>query len=638
MADKKIKTRIQQKHDIEANWLKATSFIPLAGEVIVYDVDDNYNYARVKIGDGINLVTNLPFLTESVKCVTHSELRTLRNRSQLIPGVFYRITDYCCSVSDAARDNGISTANHGFDIIVQALSNNTLSELAKADYNSSESYFQTISSEVYIEPLYMILEDQDSISDPDANYQKSDVFIDYSYEANPGGEIVPVLYKTDITTYPDEPDYGDKFYYVGTFDFNGRTYDRWQKVESDENDNNYTWHSRTQKFVLTDTIVEDGVLNESKILRNIKVPIANIPAWELKYCLDNDTTRFAWANPEGCGVIYYMKDEWDNECSYDFKNIQFHRDSYPALYTFSWINEDGNVEDLTMRQDLTTDVESERRCTYSNRIASKVLDGILILNNIVFISDYASEGDDYFYGCFGNTFGHDCSDMTFLDGCNNNAFGAACSRNTFKQFCSNNTFSYHCFLNIFGANCVNNSFGKSCNGNSLEDYCSDNIFGNNCGSNIFEYQCSSNNLGAECHSNKFYENCYANTLDSSCSNNTFENTSRFNKLGHHCTNIRLAPGSENNTFGNYCAHFWTDPSENPAFAYSIALRNSQIANYCQYICVTCNTSFSTRELDHITIGSGLHGTAQKALYLNEPKDYATYEISGAEHVMIDIEE
>ena len=47
-------------------------------------------------------------------------------------------------------------------------------------------------------------------------------------------------------------------------------------------------------------------------------------AWELKYCLDNDTTRFAWADAtNGKGVVWWMKDEWDNECYYDFKNIQY---------------------------------------------------------------------------------------------------------------------------------------------------------------------------------------------------------------------------------------------------------------------------------------------------------------------------
>ena len=51
---------------------------------------------------------------------------------------------------------------------------------------------------------------------------------------------------------------------------------------------------------------------------------ANLDAWEIKYCLDNDDSRFDWADTtNGKGVIYYMKDEWGNEAHYDFKNIQF---------------------------------------------------------------------------------------------------------------------------------------------------------------------------------------------------------------------------------------------------------------------------------------------------------------------------
>ena len=61
MAEKVVKTRIQQKHDIEANWNKATNFIPLKGEMIVYDVDDTHSYERYKLGDGVTVVTELPF-------------------------------------------------------------------------------------------------------------------------------------------------------------------------------------------------------------------------------------------------------------------------------------------------------------------------------------------------------------------------------------------------------------------------------------------------------------------------------------------------------------------------------------------------------------------------------------------------
>lgn len=53
---------------------------------------------------------------------------------------------------------------------------------------------------------------------------------------------------------------------------------------------------------------------------------ANLAAWQLKYCLDNDTERFQWlASANGKGVVYWMKDECGNEASFDFKNIQFKR-------------------------------------------------------------------------------------------------------------------------------------------------------------------------------------------------------------------------------------------------------------------------------------------------------------------------
>ena len=75
-----VKGRQVQKHDIEVNWIKAGNatnpFIPLKGEIIIYDSEvDNegnilelpegreiaYDYARMKIGDGIHNINELPF-------------------------------------------------------------------------------------------------------------------------------------------------------------------------------------------------------------------------------------------------------------------------------------------------------------------------------------------------------------------------------------------------------------------------------------------------------------------------------------------------------------------------------------------------------------------------------------------------
>jgi hypothetical protein len=76
--------------------------------------------------------------------------------------------------------------------------------------------------------------------------------------------------------------------------------------------------------------VDSGTLNETAyaIQHDGDEYFANtkIEAWQLKYCLDNDSNRFGWADTvSGKGVIYEMRDEWDNCLSYDFKNIQFKR-------------------------------------------------------------------------------------------------------------------------------------------------------------------------------------------------------------------------------------------------------------------------------------------------------------------------
>lgn len=52
----------------------------------------------------------------------------------------------------------------------------------------------------------------------------------------------------------------------------------------------------------------------------------HLETWKLKYSIDNDSTRFNWADEEnGKGVIYQMIDENNNEMQYDFKGIQFKR-------------------------------------------------------------------------------------------------------------------------------------------------------------------------------------------------------------------------------------------------------------------------------------------------------------------------
>ena len=70
MAEKKLNARIIHKHDIEENWLKATNFIPQKGEIIIYDADEKHMYSRMKIGDGVTIISQLPFVNNKEESIT----------------------------------------------------------------------------------------------------------------------------------------------------------------------------------------------------------------------------------------------------------------------------------------------------------------------------------------------------------------------------------------------------------------------------------------------------------------------------------------------------------------------------------------------------------------------------------------
>ena len=63
-----IKTRIQLKSDTEVNWNKAgpkegsNGFVPLMGELIVYTPDATHPFSRLKVGNGVTNVVDLPFI------------------------------------------------------------------------------------------------------------------------------------------------------------------------------------------------------------------------------------------------------------------------------------------------------------------------------------------------------------------------------------------------------------------------------------------------------------------------------------------------------------------------------------------------------------------------------------------------
>ena len=255
----------------------------------------------------------------STLSVTYAELKTLRDNGKLTPGRCYRIIDYVCTTTQ----EDTWAVGEPFDIIVQALTEKSLSENAKACRSDREYQFiDYIIEGDFVEDIHYVEYIDTEVTNEQGPIEYNslkDIVIAYDYLKNNEGKVVPVIYKTDRAAFEANdpeysgPDYHDQFYYIGRELVNGKYYSKWRKITSEW----LKWDSVEQIYIYTDVIVEQTNLYAHQ----------NINAWDLKYSLDNDTDRFYWADAEkGRGVIYYMKDEHNNECPYDFQNIKFNVD------------------------------------------------------------------------------------------------------------------------------------------------------------------------------------------------------------------------------------------------------------------------------------------------------------------------
>ena len=181
-----------------------------------------------------------------------------------------------------------------------------------------------------------------------------------------------------------------------------------------------------------------------------------LEAWQLKYCLDNDTDRFAWADTtNGTGVVYWMKDEWENECPYDFKNIQFSRtltdgaydDKGTAAYVYTFNAYSGGTNsDATVLAATIANIRCESNTLNMCQGYSSGIYKMMLCNN-VFLNVYTNNSG---FNCLSNTLGFECTNNTFGNSCIGNTFGNGCGNNTFGNNCQDNTFGNYCiYFTVF---------------------------------------------------------------------------------------------------------------------------------------------------------------------------------------------
>lgn len=99
-----IDARIKIKHDTTANWDRASGFIPLAGEIIVYDdyetkiytveeygeeVEKTVNIPNIKIGTGNAFVQDLAFVDSKTKETLMEHINNLDVHTTLQEKLFW---------------------------------------------------------------------------------------------------------------------------------------------------------------------------------------------------------------------------------------------------------------------------------------------------------------------------------------------------------------------------------------------------------------------------------------------------------------------------------------------------------------------------------------------------------------------
>lgn len=313
-------------------------------------------------------------------------------------------------------------------------------------------------------------------------------------------------------------------------------------------------------------------------------------AWKVRYCLDNDTARFQWADPaNGRGVIYRLVDEWGNDCPYDFKNVQFRRyrvrdDSADGVLsdlanTYSGLN--AEMEGLTAdtadyvwaytfslgdRKRVGSDasLSTAGHCA-NNVIRSATAGRAFRLNNVVLYDETGTEatrtdGNIICGECVGitmsghgNVLMHSCHGIVTGAGSHGNTIGPGChSLSAGKEFAIN-TIGAENASSLFGSGCRANTLGEMCSGNKFGKGCSGNTFAADCRGNVLERSCATNSFGTSCFNNTFASGCSNNTVGIRCYENTFGDNSTENRLGHHSHNNELGSMSMQNIFGEFCA-------------------------------------------------------------------------------------
>lgn len=346
----------------------------------------------------------------------------------------------------------------------------------------------------------------------------------------------------------------------------------------------------------------------------------DLSSWKLKYCLDNDRSRFYWAadEKEGKGVIYWMEDEFHNQVPYDFKNIMYKRykvNSVGRNNTILFDNffcESSNLKitDCISPTSLFGDMASiddgtfiwcYTFCTFGNDNASNPLDAsINLFPDGVTVSNYRVRPLLYAFNniiepyIVGN--GDTNTTKTNYQQLNNIVF-----MKYNKDSSADNQHNFSVYGNRIKSACASMTFGRGCSRNTFD----------NCNNMMFGFGCIGNTVSG-CTRSVFSYKCSGNSGEQGFGYNLLCNTCQYNRFAGMCQYLELGEKSLSNTFGNGCKYLIVGMSGNSKY--------NTFEDNVSYVKIDANSS-GNDPLQYITIGKGVAGVGEGSsmLMLLQPR-------------------
>ena len=373
------------------------------------EVQDKLTELSSEVEEINEKIGNLP-QGASMTPITYAELVELRDNGKLVAGAFYRITDY---ITTTAQENTHS-ANHPFDVIVLALSENTLAEEAYAFQSArdTDGYFANSNLSAW-KLWYSLDNDVERFAWADDENGKGVIYrmID-EWNNDLPYDFKNIQFRRKISLDEGYPQFSEEAEETWVYTFCANSY----HINNDE------WSE-----------LKDGSLES---------PYGHMS--------DENSSTFHH-NSMKPWFMYYNGNDIYQECGKAYLNDNVFLGYWEEIGS-------GNEEEMLYYYAY---------CCFGNTFGN-------YCNYNTFGNNY--NYNTFGNNCYSNSFGNNCYSNSFGNCCYSNSFGDYCYSNSFDDECYSNSFGDGCYYNSFGNSCNYNSFGNDCSDNSFGNGCNANTF------------------------------------------------------------------------------------------------------------------------------------------------------------------